>query len=611
MSNAIANWYSQNKQEARLFVYALVTLVPAAFVADMAARAFVESGFELMLYDLLSLAGLGITSLAAFTFGVSVGLLGLLYVDYKKRAQSLILSIATVIGLVVLTLQGRFLPALAPIDFGFIPLGMLVGILYAGGGQLRHVELNDAQDLVQGRILTSTSREPLEFRRAERLLFKLFAGFTLVALVEAHVSYDPFFSIGNGAPSVDLGAVESIEFVGEKITRDLVASGWFLIALSLYLGYETQRRIFILGPPGSGKTHLPVGMFLAASNSQMHAWNKEYGLTRLINYMKEHRDFAERNQPGEEGDIADMGFKVATTGYFPKNVTVDALDYPGEYLPHIPDGVRFRRNQLDATEYKEQIKQQIESEEATKDGGGRSRGPEVADGGAGVALDDDPMEGAANEEPMEGIVNERPMDGIANEEPMDGTTDGEPVDGIAEEEPTTDSLVDLDTQADLRFTHLTEYILPRIERADLLLLVVDMERFENEDRLYTTYYDRLMTELNAADDAEFQSFFSGETDFGPYKSEKVVATKSDYALRSSDEYESAAEIMNKYDSFRKSIHTRVSDDMEAGPLLGAIGDAPYPVFLKAEDEDTSTLEFGPDGLPVLFGFRELIERIAE
>jgi len=575
MSNALATWYTENKQEAQLFLYTLITLVPAAFVANMAARAFEDSsGFEIILYHILSLVGLQVTSLAAFLFGVTVGLLLLLYIDYKKRAQSLILSIATVVGLVILTLQGRFLPALAPIDFAFIPLGTLLGILYAGGGRLRHIELNDAQELVQGRILTSKGREPLEFRRAERLLFKLLVGFTLIAFIEAHLSYDAPLTVVNGAPSVEVEALRSVTFIQEKIARDVVASIWFLGALWLYLGYETQRRIFILGPPGSGKTHLPVGMFLAASDSQMHAWNKEYGLTQLINYMKDQRDFAERNQPGTEGDIADMGFKVATTGYFPKNVTVDALDYPGEYLPHIPEGVRFLRGETDATEYKEQIKQQIESEEATKDHTGQSAtgaGPEVADGGKGIALDEE-------------------------------STD---------DDASASSLVDLDTQADLRFNHLTEYILPRIERADLLLLVLDMERFEDENRLYTTYYDQLMTELNAADDAQVQSIFSGESDFGPHKSEKVVATKSDYMLRVTDEYNSAAEVMDKYDSFRKSVHTRVNGDMEAGSLLEAIGDAPYPVFLKGEDEDPSTLEFGPDGRPVLFGFRELIRRITE
>lgn len=580
MANALATWYTENKQEARLFAYTLVTLVPAAFVANMAGRAFEgSSGFEVLLYTVVSPVGLRVTSLAAFLFGVTVGLLLLLYVDHKKRAQSLILGVATAVGLVILALQGRFLPELAPVDFAFIPLGTLLGILYAGGGRLRHIELNDAQELVRGRILTSKGREPLEFRRAERLLFELFAGFTLVAFVEAHLAYDVPLTVVNRIASPELEALGSVEFVREKVARDAVASIWFLGAFWLYLGYETQRRIFILGPPGSGKTHLPVGMFLAASDSRMHAWNKEHGLTRLISYMKEYRDFAERNQPGTEGDIADMGFKVATTGYFPKNVTVDALDYPGEYLPHIPDGVRFRRGQTDATEYKEQIKRQIESEEATKDHtGSRSAtrpGQEVADGGEGITLDEE----------------------STDEAPDDDSSAG--------------GLDNLDTQADLRFDHLTEYILPRIERADLLLLVLDMERFEDRNRLYMTYYDDLMTALNAADDAQIRSFFSGESDFGPYKSEKVVATKSDYVLRVTDEYDSAAEVMDKYDGFRESVHTRVNGDMEAGSLLEAIGDAPYPVFLKGEDDDPSTLEFGPDGRPVLFGFRELIRRITK
>lgn len=585
MDNAI-EWYERHSQEVRLVGYLVLTVVPGAFLADMVSRALYWGGLRVTLNELFAVFGRDSLTLASFLFGLYLGFLVLLYIDFKKRAQSLILGSVTGLAVLVLAVNGRFLPNMDGIDLAFLLAGLLIGLVAAGGPKLHYLELNDARDLVRGRVITKSGRTPLEFRSAERYLYLMLVGVIAVGFVEAHVRYPPAVSVSGGDVSSPLLETMSVRLVDTNlVAQDLVAAILFSVALWLFLGYDTDRRLFILGPPGSGKTHVPIGMYLAANNTDLHVWGAKQGLTKLIREMRAQQDFADRTTPD---DVQNIGFNYATTGYFPRNVMVDALDYPGEYLPHIPDGLRYLRDEISRDEFRHRIVRELESGEATKDGT-RERGQERADGGASQPHSGSPEEQATELDAPDGPAVETPEDAALDDV----------------------RTVDIEQAVDSRFENLTQEILPRIRSADTLLLMLDMERFQRNERLYTNYYSEIMNELQVVEEspsARVKGFLGQETALGPLKAEKVVATKSDFVLNDVDM--SVTRVMASYDTFRKRTYDVTQNDIEVGPLLNSLEDAPYPVFFKGKEEDRYQLEFGPDGSPIIFGFRELLERIS-
>jgi len=582
--DTVIDWYETHRQDVRLVSYLLLTLVPAVYLADMLTRALAGSGLRVTLNELFALVSRNSLTLAAFLFGLYLGFLVLLYIDFKKRAQSLILSIVTGITIVIFALNGRFLPNMDGIDFAFMLLGLLLGIIVAGGPKLHYLELHDARALARGRVVTKSGRTPLEFRSAERYLYGMLISIIAVGFIEAHVDYPPLFRLTGESlviPLLEGGAVRIVDT--DIIAQDLVAVLLFSIALYLFLGYDSDTRLFILGPSRSGKTHVPIGMFLAANNSDLHVWGAEKGLTRLIREMRSNEDFA-----GATEGVQDIGFNYATTGYFPRNVNVDALDYPGEYLPHIPDGLRYLRREIPESELKQRIAREIETGEAIKDSStGSQQG--LADGGASQAPNDPSRTNAPDQQ-----QSEHDSDPFSESESLPD-----------------DDVIDLERSVETRFVALTEEILPRIRSADTLLLILDMERAQHDERLYTSYYNEVVNELQVVGDssaARLKGFIGQETTLGPLKAEKVVATKSDFLLDDVDM--TAPQVMNSYETFRRQIYNTTQNDIEIGPLLNSLEDAPYPVFFKGKDHDRYELEFGPDGSPILFGFRELLNRIS-
>jgi hypothetical protein len=585
MDDAI-EWYETHSQDVRLIGYLVLTVVPGAFLADMLSRALYWGGLRVTLNELFAVFGRNSLTLAAFLFGLYLGFLVLLYIDFKKRAQSVILGAVTGLAVVVLAVNGRFLPNMDGVDLAFLFAGLLIGLVAAGGPKLHYLELNDARDLVRGRVITKSGRTPLEFRTAERYLYLMLVGVIGVGFVEAHVWYPPAISVTDGdvaSPLLDTLTVQLVDT--NLIAQDLAAVVLFSVALWLFLGYDTDSRLFILGPPGSGKTHVPIGMYLAANNTDLHVWGAKQGLTKLIREMRAEQDFANRTTPD---DVQNIGFKYATTGYFPRNVTVDALDYPGEYLPHIPDGLRYLRDDIARDEFRHRIVRELESGEATKDTApDREQG--LADGGASQPPAGAPDQQTADLDAPDDSRAEFPEEGALND----------------------DRTVDVEQAVDIRFENLTQEILPRVRSADTLLLMLDVERFERNERLYTNYYSEIMNELQVVEEspsARVKGFLGQETALGPLKAEKVVATKSDFALDEVDM--SVTRVMGSYNTFRKRLYDVTQNDIEVGPLLNSLEDAPYPVFFKGKEEDRYQLEFGPDGSPIIFGFRELLERIS-
>lgn len=587
------DWYERHRHDIRLGGYLLLTLLPGVVLADMLSRALVSGGLRVVLTALFSLVGQTSLALSSLLFGLYLGFLVLLYIDFKKRVQSLILGSVTLLTVIVLAINGRFVPNMDGIDLALLGVGLLAGIIVAGGAKLHYLEWNDARDLVRGRVITKSGRTPLEFRDAERYVYVMIVALIVVSFLEAHLQYPAPLRVVDGEPVLMTLDSFSIRLVDtDLIPRDGVAVTLFSVALWLFLGYDTDKRLFILGPPGSGKTHVPIGMYLAATHSDLHVWGARKGLNRLIREMRADQNFADRTTPD---DIENIGFNYSTTGYFPRNVLVDAVDYPGEYLVHIPDGLRYLRDEISKEEFKHRIVAELESGEATKDTGRSPR--RGGDSGASHATSDGGIEQPVEEDD----ANEGPLDAT-------GAVSAEP---SRTQPPANESVVDVEQAVETRFEDLVHDVLPRIQSADTLLLVLDMERFTHDEQLYMSYYNEIMNELQVVGDspsAHVQGFFGHETALGPLKAEKVVATKTDFLLDEVDM--SATQVMGSYDVFRKRVYNVSQNDIEVGPLLNSLDDVPYPVFFKGTDEDRYQLEFGPDGSPIIFGFRELLERLS-
>lgn len=576
-------WYD----ELRLAGYLVATLVPSLFVADMLTRALAHTPLRVTVWRLLGPVGIKPVTVGAVLFGVYTGFLLLMYVDFKKRAQSILISIATLIGLVMLAINGFFVPHLRLNHLALIFVGALGGVLYGGGSTLSMLQVSDAQDLVRGRLIRGKGDEPIEFPRAERSLYVLLAGVAIVSLFEAHTQYPPLVG-----PDLlpNLAVFTDFTFTSQgHFPVDLAATGVFLITLQLFLGYDASHQYFVLGPAGSGKTHLTVGLFAKANEIDYNPRNS----SQLLN--KHHSDLIAAGEwlDRTRGMAPDLSFEFTSGRYFPKNIIVNSSDYPGEYLIHIPTAINHEKGTIGYETFQETIIDQ--AQRTTRDTAGDSQSHATTDGG----ITDEESSSERAEQDASGAGREDAPDRTDGQPTYDAdetyefeeTPDG--ASGSQERGPAGEALDDLDVREEI----LLETIVPAIEKADSLLFVFDCRRFlEGEKTAEDTYRD-IKREVSG-------------------KETIMVATKADLLV---DEFEE--ETMRQgvwgpgsYEAFRDYINERLRENDAYDAALGT--QKPYPVFFatvpsSTQDELDRLPDLGPNESSLtLYGYRQLLERIA-
>jgi len=335
---ALARTYKRRRDTVWLAIYVLVILFSGFVVGRMIGSAFSGySGFKETLRAILDFVPpVELINLAALGVGFYLGLLFLLFLDFKKRIQSLLMIIGTVLGFIIVAIEGVLFPWMSALDYALVAIAFVLSVGAVGGKTLKGIKI-DPESLWSG-IITNQNNEPVEFQQAAKYLKILVGLFVAVSFFEAHTFYDPLL-IMDGTLQINSSAFETFRIEGSDTQAgvDLFFSFLLIFTFTRFLGYEASRRVIFIGPPRSGKTHTIIALYTEAQNSDFNARNPSRFLTGQKDFMTNNRDWA----PETEAEVHQMSFVYSTKGLFSKNVAVDGLDYPGEYVYYIARGLEY------------------------------------------------------------------------------------------------------------------------------------------------------------------------------------------------------------------------------------------------------------------------------
>lgn len=552
----LRQFYYRNKDELTFGSTLVVMIVAGVLMADMLTRAIAGSPLKVTMWRLVEPFGLDAAAPGVVLFGIYVTALTLLTIDQTKRPQSLFLVVVTVIGLATLALSGQFFPYMGVGDVALFLLGVALAVLYVGPENIRETTVADPSDTT-GPVLQGEGSGPLEFRSAEQLLYGLLGFLVVVAFFEAHTQYEPLVK-PNLFPN--FSAVTSFQLTnvaGDQLALDFGVAGVFLVMLYLFLGYDAERTYFIVGPKRSGKTHAAIALHEEAEEHGYNPRNEAPDLLELETELVESDRWVEATNRRTQ----DLSFSFTSKGVFKKNIRLEALDYPGELVRAILPAVRFHTEpeQTLLEEYPnvetkddwlhEKVKESKEKDTAF------DHGTTVMDGGVRddhtrtTSVDDASQSDSATDEAF-----------VTDEDSDDESTDEDLT--SADEDVASGSRPDTSLEVKL----LKEEILPAFDRADTLLLVVDLKKYLAGESFGADVLYRLFDQ-------------SG-------KDAIILATKADLIA---DEFTEArgwrsAWTDEAYDEFRTYVESELSEHNVLRMLLNKV-ERPYPVGYQTRKPD--------------------------
>lgn len=275
---------------------------------------------------------LGISHLRFFLLGAGVytGLVTLLWVDEMKRIHAFLLTVASLLATGVFESRGLIFSS-GPLDPGgfvqvvtanadVLAVGFGLGVLLGGGAKIR------------------TSEPPWEFRRATEALFWMLTVFAGVALFENHLLYEnPIGGTNTGALPAEQTAA-GLQFAGQGFLPDFAAVGTFVVGAYLFTSYEASTDVFWVGVQRAGKTLGNAALFHGARESATRTntrLNPSQPLSKLHSSLTGTEDGwgdHEFTGPTNKGEYHLHRFVTRSGVLFKKYVTVEALDYAGEYI---------------------------------------------------------------------------------------------------------------------------------------------------------------------------------------------------------------------------------------------------------------------------------------
>ncbi len=553
--------YQQYRDEVWLVATVLIILVSGILIGSMIGRAYGGySGLRESFRDLIEfIPYLDLVNVVSLIIGLYFGLLTLLFFDFKKRIQSSLLIVGTLISFVFIWAEGVMFTAMGMIDWTIVIITGTVTIFTIGGKTLRRMSFNP-DDIYRNRVLTAEGDTPVEFPKAAAYLWWLLVVFVGISFYEAYTQYPQFFVSNGDIFTLQLGAfVDNHKIVGSEnlIARDLLASFFFLGSFLLFLRYDASKEIVFIGPPRSGKTHLLIGLFAEAQNSNYNPRNVSPYITEQKDYIIARENWAEET----EGEVHEMGFNFTTPGVFSKNIFINGLDYPGEYSYFIPEGLRL------ASEGMEVPETPID-EDPPVEFGGPPIGQQLS-GNSDIKtskwqhLIDNETSGY--EENYKTIIND--IRGMRE------TDSGGPEDSV--------------------YVYMVNSVLPRIRDADVVGFVFDTqehlkwEQDENSRFVQLGYYQHIM-------------------DVSSARRSIGIATKTD-VLKDDFVDQRHVEPDAEYAEFREYINDRLL----GGPYKGELQSLqlkPYPVYIENREDPE---EDAPKVPLRTFGMEELLQEMGE
>ena len=241
----------------------------------------------------------------ALLVGLWFGLLVAVTADHRKHVHGTLLAGASVIGVVLVTLDGHLfanVPLTDPVNLGALLLGGLLGTRV------------DAT-IVDERLLRLTGRGE---RDSGGTTDRLTSGRSVVA-------FTLFSTV------VAVGALFQLAVVGQLTAVDVAVATGYVYAMTGFLSYEVESNTQAVGPVGVGKTYLLYGLHSTFSRRSTRPVVESPALDDQIETIanKEQGDGWEL-----EGSVgfADFKFQYHTGTLFPVRVSFAAQDHRGEYL---------------------------------------------------------------------------------------------------------------------------------------------------------------------------------------------------------------------------------------------------------------------------------------
>lgn len=549
----LKQFYRRNKDELMFGGTLVVMVVAGSLMSDMLTRAITDSPLKITIWRLVSPLGLDAAAPGVVLFGSYVTALTLLTIDQTKRPQSMFLILVTGIGLVMLALSGQFFPYLGIGDVALFLLGVALALLYVGPTNLRE--------------MSKSRTDPLEFRSAEQLLYGLLGLIVVVAFFEAHTRYPPLVE-----PSLlpNFDAVTSVQLTdidGGKLALDAGVTGVFLIMLFFFLGYDAERTYFIVGPKRSGKTHAAIALHEEAEEYGYNPRNEAKDLIELETRLVEQNEWVEATTRTTQN----LSFSFTSRGIFKKNIQLEAIDYPGELVRAILPAVRYH------TEPKESLIEEYPNVETREEWlQVKIRESKEKD----VEVDPDPtvMDGGVKDEtPRTTPTDETSQPESATDEafaPADDdalgdvfTDDGD--DSGNEDDPGAPIRTESEPDAFPEIDLVKNEIYPAFERADTLLLVVDLEKYLAGEPVGADVLYRIFDQ-------------SG-------KDAIVLATKADLLADEFTETHGwkSAWTNEAYDEFRTYVENELATHNVLLKILNDV-ERPYPVGYQTTKPDVDT-----------------------
>lgn len=576
--------YYERRERIWLFVYTTVMFVSAILIGWMLIRGLEDSATTFSIHRLISLVGLGLTDVAAVALGIHFGFLTLLFIDSRKRTQSVILSLATGFVLTAVGVAGIFVPTLRLIDVLWLVFGLVVGIvLGAGIDGLRELRVADPNTRTSDRFFGE-----VKFEMAERRLYSLIMGGVIAGFIDAHVDLPVFIRQIDGALVFAPEAFLQMQFVDMGLLAvDIPAIAIFALTLLLFLGYESTHRYFVAGPPRSGKTLFMIGLVKKMKDRNLHTSGGSH-YVGLLDTMTSEGDWpATTELPEEQGRGGDTAKIQVTKGrFFPREYLIDAVDYPGELFYFLPIAYLREQRELTISQARHratQIGNKIGSaswsqfdadEEDVMGDGGTEVDSEEEEATSGSAVRDDVGEFISTESEQAGAT-----DSETTSEQVEDTGTGKTPD--TEGDGTYGVFHD-------RFLAAKDLVSP-LENADTLVLVLDMERFVNpEKNMGAEYYSNLLDVVND-------------------KQVIYVAAKADYLLDEfeSTRYEGELAWNEKKGPFRRFVNSKLEDNPAVSLILG--DEMPYPVFYQTGEDNEELQMVGYDFQ--VYGFEDVLTRL--
>lgn len=555
-----AKWYRANRGETILGALVVVILLSGYLIGQMVGRAFAgESGFRESFRTFVELLPfVDLVNVVSVIIGLYLGLLLLLFIDFKKRVQSLLLLAGTAVSFVMIWNRGVMFTAMGPLDWTIVFVSLSLTAVLIGGQSLRRLSIS-LDDIYRNRVFTTENDDPVEFPRAANILWWLLFGFILVSTHEAYTQYPELVVAQEAAIDHNLGAVvPQYELVGSEwsATRDILAGFLFLGSFRVFLQYEASKQVVFIGPPRSGKTHLIIGLFSQAQNENLNPRDVSEHVVNQRGFIINNREWANETT----ATIHEMGFQYTTPGLFSKNVVVNGLDYPGEYSYFIPEGLELAAQGMVLPN------EPIDEKPPVEFGSGRL-GKQIQ------SQDLTPPKQSRWSHLVENYNNGYEDEFVQRLKEISGRRDADGGGSVAQ-----------------KYAYMVNSVLPRIREADVVAFAFDTEQH--------------LRWMNGDDDAKFGDvgYYQRIMDLSNAKQSIGVATKADLLREEYMDIEHL-EPADDYDRFRDFVNDRLL----GGPFGGEIQSlqiTPYPVFIENSDNQDSP------NVPIrAFGVDKLLEKL--